>query len=86
MHSGQGDLVLCGFRSTSTWVRLGIGVAVLFAGISLVSSAEAKPFMDYIKPMPPVAPLSDATWGDPGVIPRDISNGIESTKGKGVHP
>jgi MYXO-CTERM domain-containing protein len=49
-------------------------------------AAEAKPFMDYVKPMPPVAPLSSATWGEPGVLPRDLSNGIESTKGAGVHP
>jgi hypothetical protein len=62
--------------------------ATLLAGFGLgvAPVAQAKPFEEYIKPMPPVAPLSDATWGVAGVIPRDISNGIESTKGKGVHP
>ena len=43
-------------------------------------------FMDYIKPTPIVAPLSSASWGEPGVLPRDLSNGIESAKGAGVHP
>jgi hypothetical protein len=55
-------------------------------GLSVSSAAHAKPFMDYLKPMPPVAPLSDATWGAAGSVPRDLSNGIESVKGKGVHP
>ena len=60
--------------------------ATLLAGLGLgvAPAAQAKPFMDYLKPMPPVAPLSDATWGVAGVIPRDISNGIESAKGKGT--
>lgn len=68
--------------------RSGLAVACLLAGLGLGASspAQAKPFMEYLKPMAPVAPLSDATWGVDGVIPRDISNGIESTKGKGVHP
>lgn len=42
--------------------------------------------MDYVKPTPVVAPLSSATWGVAGVLPRDLSNGIESAKGAGVHP
>ena len=42
--------------------------------------------MDYLKPTPIVAPLSSASWGVPGVLPRDLSNGIESAKGAGVHP
>jgi MYXO-CTERM domain-containing protein len=63
-------------------------VALVFAGLGFgdASAAHAKPFMDYLKPMPPVAPLTDATWGVAGVLPRDTSNGIESVKGKGVHP
>lgn len=58
----------------------------MLAGISLAETAGAKPFMDYLKPTPIVAPLSSATWGEPGVVPRDLSNGIESAKGAGVHP
>jgi MYXO-CTERM domain-containing protein len=54
--------------------------------MSLAESVSAKPFMDYLKPTPIVAPLSSATWGEPGVLPRDLSNGIESAKGAGVHP
>ena len=66
--------------------RLGVGVAVLLAGVSLAGTASAKPFEEYIQPTPEVAPLSSATWGVAGVIPRDISNGIESAMGAGVHP
>jgi MYXO-CTERM domain-containing protein len=58
----------------------------LLAGAGFAQSASAKPFMDYLKPTPIVAPLSSATWGEPGVVPRDLSNGIESAKGAGVHP
>jgi len=61
-------------------------VAALLAGVSLAGTASAKPFEEYIKPTPTVAPLSSATWGVAGVIPRDISNGIESAMGAGVHP
>jgi MYXO-CTERM domain-containing protein len=64
-------------------------MTTLLAGASLARTASAKPFEEYIKPTPTVAPLSSATWGvtgDPGVVPRDISNGIESAKGAGVHP
>jgi MYXO-CTERM domain-containing protein len=53
---------------------------------SLPATVNAKPFMDYIKRTPTVAPLSSATWGVAGVLPRDLSNGIESVKGAGVHP
>jgi MYXO-CTERM domain-containing protein len=62
------------------------GFAALLASASLAGSASAKPFMDYVKPMPPVAPLSSNSWGVAGVLPRDLSNGIESAKGAGVHP
>jgi len=76
-------LTLRSFRSTAC-VRLGI--AGLFAAASHAGTASAKPFMDYLKPTPTVAPLSSATWGVAGVLPRDLSNGIESAKGAGVHP
>jgi hypothetical protein len=35
--------------------------------------------------MPTVSPLSSASWGD-AALPRDLSNGIESAMGAGVHP
>ena len=66
--------------------RASLGVVALLASVSLAGSASAKPFMDYVKPMPPVAPLSSNSWGVAGVLPRDLSNGIESAKGAGVHP
>jgi hypothetical protein len=58
----------------------------LLAGTSFAETASAKPFMDYLEPTPAVAPLSSASWGVTGVLPRDLSNGIESAKGAGVHP
>jgi len=75
-----------GLRSSRSAACARLGVAALLAGVSLAESASAKPFMDYLKPTPIVAPLSSATWGVAGVLPRDLSNGIESAKGAGVHP
>ena len=63
-----------------------LSVAALLAGASVAETASAKPFEDYLKPTPIVAPLSSASWGVAGVLPRDLSNGIESAKGAGVHP
>jgi hypothetical protein len=62
-----------------------IAAAVLLAYVGLAGTASAKPFEDYIKPTPTVAPLSSASWGT-AALPRDLSNGIESAKGAGVHP
>ena len=73
-------------RSLPTAACLRLGVAALAASASLAGSANAKPFMEYLKPTPTVAPLSSASWGAAGVLPRDLSNGIESAKGAGVHP
>jgi hypothetical protein len=56
-------------------------------GLSGVARAQPKPFMDYIKPAPIVcSPLSSATWGVAGVLPRDTCNGIESARGAAVPP
>ena len=69
--------------------RRRIAVAVLLAGLglSVAKVAQAKPFIDYIKPAPIVcSPLSSATWGVAGVLPRDLCNGIESAKGAAVPP
>jgi hypothetical protein len=76
-------------RSAVSRARLGITAAACLAHLSLsgVPAAQAKPFMDYLKPTPiTCSPLSDATWGVAGVLPRDLCNGIESAKGKGVPP
>jgi hypothetical protein len=66
--------------------RLRIATGVLLACVSRAGTASAKPFEEYLKQTPTVAPLSSATWGVAGVLPRDLSNGIESAKGAGVHP
>jgi len=74
------------FRSLPTAPCVRLGIAALAACASLAGSANAKPFIEYLKPTPMVAPLSSATWGVAGVLPRDLSNGIENAKGAGVHP
>ena len=70
--------------------RVGIAAVVCLAYVSLSGVARAqttKPFLDYIKPAPIVcSPLSSATWGVAGVLPRDICNGIESARGAAVPP
>jgi hypothetical protein len=77
-------------KATSWAARLGhrAVAASVVAGLALgiAPAAQAKPFEEYIKATPTVAPLTSATWGVAGVLPRDISNGIESAKGAGVHP
>jgi len=37
-------------------------------------------FMDLFLPMPTIGKLTSDTWGAANVVPRDIKNGIESTK------
>ncbi len=34
-------------------------------------------FMDVFEPMPDLGGMTAATWGAPGVVPRDVNNGIE---------
>ena len=77
--------------SATSWAaRLGhraVAASVVAGlGLGIAPAAQAKPFEQYIKATPTVAPLTSATWGVAGVLPRDISNGIESAKGAGVHP
>jgi hypothetical protein len=70
----------------SRWIG---GVALLAQlGLGGVAVAQtAKTFIDYIKPAPIVCtPLSSATWGVAGVLPRDTCQGIESAQGAGVPP
>lgn len=67
-------------------------VAVTAALASLVFSEAApaqtkKGFINYIKPTQVTcSPLSSASWGVTGVLPRDLCNGIESHRGAGVSP
>jgi MYXO-CTERM domain-containing protein len=80
-------LGLRGPGSIAAWARFGVATAVLFATVSLAGTASAKSFIDYLKPTPiTCSPLSSATWGVAGVLPRDTCNGIESAKGAGVPP
>jgi MYXO-CTERM domain-containing protein len=73
-------------RSSLSVARARLGVAALLASASVAATASAKPFMAYLQQTPTVAALSSASWGVPGVLPRDLSNGIESANGAGVHP
>ena len=69
--------------------RRRIAVAVLLAGLglSVAKVAQAKGFIEYLKPAPiACSPLSSASWGVAGVLPRDLCNGIESAKGAAVPP
>jgi hypothetical protein len=69
----------------SARLAAGIATAVFLAYVSLAGTASAKPFEEYLKATPIVSPLSSASWGT-AALPRDLSNGIESAKGAGVHP
>ena len=69
--------------------RRRVALAVLLAGfgLSVAQVAQAKPFESYLQPSPVVcSPLSSASWGVAGVLPRDLCNGIESAKGAAVPP
>lgn len=48
-------------------------------GALALNAATAKTFIDYIQPTPLRGPLTNETWGAPGVLPRDTRNGLEST-------
>jgi hypothetical protein len=48
------------------------------SGAQATSGAPAaKTFIDYFRPTPIVAPLTSEAWGAPGVLPRDVQNGLE---------
>lgn len=68
--------------------RLLLGATGVALGAATSAHAQTKKtFIDYLRPTPVTcSPLSSATWGVAGVLPRDICNGIESAKGVGVPP
>src|SRR3569623_1353506 len=60
-----------------------IGVSIL----SWAAAAQAKSIIGYLKPAPVVcSPLSSASCGVAGVLPRDSCQGSESAQGAGVPP
>ena len=77
-------------RWPATLARLGVAATVFLAIVNLGGVAQAqtpKPFMNYLKPTPiTCSPLSSASWGVAGVLPRDLCNGIESAKGSAIPP
>lgn len=43
---------------------------------------KPKTFIDYFLPTPIQAPLTSDAWGAPGVLPRDVTNGLEAVDNK----
>ncbi len=78
------------FSMQSARLAAGIATGMFLALVSLCGVARAqttKGFEDYLTPTPiTCSPLTSATWGVAGVLPRDTCNGIESTNGAGVAP
>ena len=70
--------------------RFGISAALFLAhwvSCAVAGAQTTKTFIDYFQPTPiTCSPLSSATWGVAGVLPRDTCNGIESANGAGVSP
>src|SRR5512142_3390596 len=74
-------------RASDRRVRIAVAVVLAGLGLGVAQIAQAKPFEEYLKPAPIVcSPLSSASWGVAGVLPRDLCNGIESAKGAAVPP
>jgi MYXO-CTERM domain-containing protein len=72
---------------SSTIVGAQLGLAAWLSIVGFTPNTYAKAFLDYLKPTPiTCSPLSSATWGVAGVLPRDTCNGIESAKGAGIPP
>src|SRR3954466_684866 len=73
-------------RASTHCVRSLLLLAALSHG-GVAAAQSSKTFIDYLQPTPiTCSPLSSATWGVAGVVPRDTCNGIESAKGAGVPP
>lgn len=68
-------------ETLSPKTRFGWGVAALFmaTGSSPAMAATAKTLIDYFQPTPIICPLTSNTWGAPGVLPRDVCNGLEDS-------
>ncbi len=77
-------------KSLGSWSTFATSVAAFLGNVCFsahVSAQTSKTFIDYLQPTPiTCSPLSSATWGVAGVLPRDTCNGIESAKGAGVPP
>lgn len=73
--------------AASRWRRVAVSAALAGVALSVSASAQAKSFIDYLKPTPiTCSPLSSASWGVAGVLPRDLCNGIEDAKGAAMPP
>jgi hypothetical protein len=51
----------------------------LCCAVALPLPASAKDLIDYFRPIPITDKLTSDTWGLPGVLPRDVKNGLEDT-------
>ncbi|HEY5961254.1 MAG TPA: glycoside hydrolase family protein, partial [Polyangiaceae bacterium] len=66
---------------TGSSIRRTLGATILLVGMALPELAGAKPLSAYFRPIPSACPLTSNTWGDKGVLPRDICNGMEDPTG-----
>lgn len=61
-------------------------LATCLAALACIAAARAQPaaktFIDYFQPMPIQGALRSDVWGAPGVLPRDVKNGLEDTANK----
>ncbi|MEO5768172.1 MAG: glycoside hydrolase family protein [Polyangia bacterium] len=52
---------------------------IVFLGLGATAElAVAKSMIDYFQPIPAVGKLTSSTWGAAEVLPRDVSNGLET--------
>ena len=64
-----------------SWVGV-VAVASTIAAPAKAADAGAKTLIDYFLPTPILCPLTSNTWGAPGVVPRDVCNGLEDSTGQ----
>ncbi len=61
----------------------GARLLVIGTAFALPSARAAdggtKTLIDYFQPTPIICPLTSNTWGAPGVLPRDVCNGLEDS-------
>ena len=50
--------------------------------VATVLAAPGPNLIDYFRPMPITSPLTAGAWGLPGVLPRDVNNGLEDKANK----
>ena len=65
--------------TAKTWLGWVVSVLFMAAASPPALAAGTKTLIDYFQPTPIVCPLTSNTWGAPGVLPRDVCNGLEDS-------